>query len=125
MDLRSVVYRHEDRRTHLKLGFHDPLPVGNWTSSQYVIFQMWTRGNDNDVDFFVEFAYLADPGGYYCDVRDDISDLVKRVPITKGSRSVKCDFRTKFVRGVAEGFVADAYDNGGMDFAPNEGRYHH
>jgi hypothetical protein len=124
-DTRSILYRHADHRTTLKVEFFDPLQSTQLTKPNDVLWQLWTFGGDNQVDFTVEYRYRADLEGYFCFIFDDVSKQVKRVEATKRSALIKCDFRNSHVHGVAEKFVVDAYDGGSKDFAPNSGAYHH
>jgi hypothetical protein len=124
LDTKNVIYRHGDGRTVLKLTFYDQLQQSQFTGSNSPQWQLWTKG-DSEVDFVVEYEYIADPGRYFCTITDFNGDFVARVPVTKRAFSVKCAFLNGWVGGLAEKFVADAYDQGGMDFAPNSGAYHH
>jgi hypothetical protein len=124
-DTRSVLYRHEDHRTTLRVGFFDHLVKAQVTKPNDVLWQLWTSGGDNQVDFTVEYRYRADLEGYFCFIFDDVSKQVKRVEATKRSTAIKCSFRSEHVHGVAEKFVVDAYDVASKDFSPNSGAYHH
>ena len=53
------------------------------------------------------------------------STAVYVVSATKRTRSVRCSLPMTTVGGLAEKFVGAAYDEGGMDFAPNQGGYRH
>lgn len=122
LDTRTVGYRHEDGKTFLKLEFYDT-PLQSQFGDTDVLFNLDTRRGDN-TDAFAEFRYGTDPEGYFCYIRNNFSELIKAVPIVKRGKTMKCNFKSKLVGGVAEGFWVDVYA-GSKDFAPDISRYHH
>jgi hypothetical protein len=124
LDIENVIYRHGDGRTTLKLRFYDKLQQSQFTDPNSPEWVLFTKG-DSKVDFVVEYEYIPEPDRYVCSITDFNGDLVRRIPVTKRAFSVKCTFRSRRIGGLAERFAAAAYDQGGMDFAPNTGPYRH
>jgi hypothetical protein len=124
LDIKRVIYRHGDGRTTLKLEFHDKLQQSQFTDPNSPEWVLFTKG-DSKVDFVVEYEYRVKQDSYSCKITDFNGDLVRRIPVTKRAFSVKCRFLNTRIGGLAEKFAAAAYDQGGMDFAPNTGPYRH
>ncbi len=124
MDIQSVLYRHGDGRTLLKVRFFNEVIEPQFTYPNDAQWAFYTTG-DNQIDFTVEYEYRSLPQDYFCFLRDSTGALVRRVAVIKRPYSVKCSFRSRLISGLAERFYVTDYDNGGFDKAPNNGAYTH
>ena len=122
LDTRTVGYRHADGQTYLKIEFYDAPQTTQFGTSD-VIYRLYTRGDSNS-DADVEFRYGSDPEGYFCYIFDNESNYKRAVPITRQAKTMRCNFKSKLVGGVAEGFHVDVYA-GSKDFSPDTGKYRH